>query len=70
MNSPEIIMNDDVARAVADIQDPEMNEGLRDGLQELMTFVIGSGEDAKVIVDHASTINLLQQFVRKLSVKG
>lgn len=70
MKSPKIIMNDDVAQAIAEVQDPEQNEGLRDGLDDLMTFVLQSADDAQEAIAYASTINLLQQHVRKLATKG
>ena len=61
-----IVINDQVAEAIAEIQEDDENVML-DGIDLLMSFIIGSGIDDHEAIGHLSTLNMLRRCVRKIS---
>ena len=63
----KVIIDDQVTKALADIQDPEEYEIVNDGLDELDEFIFDRQEDEKMAPELLLVVRNMRKLIRRLS---
>lgn len=63
----KVIIDDQVTKALADIQDPEEYEIMNDGLDELDEFIFDRQEDEKMALELLLVVRNMRKLIRRLS---